>query len=164
MRHSGGAPHALAKFGCIPGNPLATWCGRRLFRYGWRGPSVVRLSVAFAKLAHFFSTGHSDHAGHARQNLSRFEALRIFYDFPGRKPPKHCPDVTQRVFVVGFRSSLACGTPGGAPHALAKVGCIPGNRPGTWCGRRWFRYGWRGPSVVRLSVHPPNSLIFFHGP
>ena len=35
-----------------------------------------------------FSTCYSDHAGHARKNLSHFEALVNFYDFPGRKPLK----------------------------------------------------------------------------
>ena len=54
-------------------------------------------------MPNFFFTGHSDHAGHARKNLSRFESVWISYDFQGRKPLKYCPDVTQLAFVVEFR-------------------------------------------------------------
>ena len=52
---------------------------------------------------------YNDDAGHARKKLSRFEALCNFYDFPGQKPLKYCPDVTQLAFVVGFRSFWAWG-------------------------------------------------------
>ena len=107
----------------------------------------------------FFSTCYSDHAGHARKNLSRFESVWIFYDFPGRKPLKYCPDVTQRAFVVGFRSFWPWGAR--APHALPEVGCNPSNRSGTCCGRRWFRYGRRGPSVARLRFASAKRAQFF---
>ena len=161
MRYPGRAPHALPKVGCIPGNRPGTWCGRRWFLYGWRGPSFVRLSVTSAKLAHFFM-GHSDHAGHARQNLSRFEALRIFYDFPGRKPPKHCPDVTQCAFVVGFRSSLVCGTRAGPHTRLQKLGAFRETTQALAVEGGGFGMGGGDPRAYVSPSHPPNGLIFFH--
>ena len=107
-----------------------------------------------------FSTGHSDHAGHARQNLSCFEALWIFYDFPGRKPPKHCPDVTQRGFVLEFRSSLACGTRVGPHTRWQKLGAFRQTAQALAVEGGGFGMGGGDPRSYVSPSHLPNSLIF----
>ena len=164
VRSPAGSPHTLPKVGCIPANRTGTCCASRWFQYGRRGPSVVLLSVASAKVDHFFSMGHSDHTGHARQILSRSNAVRIFYDFSHRKPLKHCPHVTQCAFVVRFRSSLACG-PRAGPHtrhrklgAFRQIELALAVQPGG------FGMGGGDPRSYFSRSHPPKSIIFFHGP
>ena len=71
-----------------------------------------------------FFTGHSDHAGHARKKLSRFETVWIFYGFPGRKPLKYCPDMTQLAFVLGFRSFWPWGARVGPHMRWQKLGAF----------------------------------------
>ena len=109
----------------------------------------------------FFSTGHNDHAGHARQNLSRSDAVRIFYDFSHRKPLKHCPHVTQRAFDLRFCSSLACG-PRAGPHthcqnlgAFRQTALAVAVQPGG------FGMGGGDPRSYFSRSHPPKSIIFF---
>ena len=71
-----------------------------------------------------FSTRWHHHPQHPCQFTYFFDARWIFYDFSCWKPPKHCPDVTQREFIVGFRSSLACGTRAGPHTRLQKLGAF----------------------------------------
>ena len=125
------------------------------------GTLVARLRFAFAKRAQFFSTGHSDHARHARKNLSRFESVWIFYDFPGQKPLKYCPDVTQLAFVVGFHSFWAWGAwvwphtrsqKLGAYRETAEVLAVQGGG-----------FGMAGGDLRShvSALHPPNVPNFF---
>ena len=160
MRSPGGSPHAPPKVGCIPANRTGTCCATRWFRYGRRGPSVVLLPVASAKVDHFFSTGNSDHAGRARQNLSRSDAVRIFYDFSHRKPLKHCPHVTQRAFVVRFRSSLACGPRAGPHTRCQKLGAFRQTALALAVQPGGFGMGGGDPRSYFSRSHPPKSIIF----
>ena len=109
----------------------------------------------------FFSTGHSDHAGHTRQNLSRFVTVRIFYDFLHRKPLKHCPDVMQCAFILRFHSSLAC-SPRAGPHtrcqnlgAFRQTALALAVQPGG------FGMGGGDPRSYFSRSHLPKSIIFF---
>ena len=163
MRSPGGSPHALPKLGCIPANRTGTCCATRWFRYGRRGPSVVRLSVASAKVDHFFFMGHIDHVGHARQNLSRSDTVRIFYDFSHRKPLKHCPHVMQLAFVVCFRSSLACGPREGPHTCRRKLGAFRQTELALTVQPGGFGMGGGDPRSYFSRSHPPKSIIFFHG-
>ena len=84
----------------------------------WAEGTLGRTSLLrIPQTGSFFSTCYSDHAGPARQILSRFEAVCNFYDFPGRKPLKYYPDVAQRAFVAGFRSFFAWGSRVGPTRA-----------------------------------------------
>ena len=56
--------------------------------------------------------------------MSHFESVCIFYHFPGRKPRKYCPDVTQRAFVVGFHSFWLRGARVGPHTRSQKLGAI----------------------------------------
>ena len=163
MWSPGGSPHAAPKVGCIPANRTGTFCATRWFRYGRRGPSVVLLPVASAKVDHFFSTGNSDHAGRARHNLSRSDTVRIFYDFSHRKPLKHCPHVTQLAFVVHFRSSLACGPQAGPHTRRRKLGAFRQTELALAVQPGGFGMGGGDPQSYFSRSHPPKSIIFFHG-
>ena len=158
-----GSPHAPQKVGCIPANPTGTCCATRWFRYGRRGPSVVLLPVASPKVDHFFSTGNSDHAGRARQNLSRSAAVRIFYDFPHRKHLKHCPHVTQLAFVVRFHSSLVWGPRTGPHTRRRKLGAFRLPQLALAVQPGGFDMGGGDPRSYFSRSHPPKSIIFFHG-
>ena len=161
MRSSGETPHAPPKVGCIPANRTGTCCATRWFRYGRRGPSVVLLPVASAKVDHFFSTGNSDHAGRARRNLSPSDAVRIFYDFSHRKPLKHCPHVTQRAFVLRFRSSLACGPRAGPNTRFQNLGAFRQTALALAVQPGGFGMGGGDPRSYFSRSHPPKSIIFF---
>ena len=159
-RSPGGSPHTLPKVGCIPANQTGTCCATRWFRYGWREPSVVRLSVASAKVAHFFPRDTVTMQGtHAK--ICRVPTLYGFSMFFHTETPEALPgrDTTCVRSPISFVSGVR--SPGGSPHALPKVGCIPANQTGTCYATRWFRYGWRGPSAVRLSVASAKVAHFF---
>ena len=85
-----------------------------------------------------------------------------FLPFSGQKTQKILPgrDATCVHCRISFILVVVC--PGGAPHALPEVGCNPSNRSGTCCGRGWFRYGRRGPSVAPLRFASAKRAQFFH--
>ena len=161
MRSPGGSPHAPPKVGCVPANQTGTCCATRWFRYGRRGPSVELLPVASSKVDHFFSMGNSDHAGCARQNLSRSDAVRIFYDFSHRKPLKHCPHVTQLAFVVRSRSSLACGPRAGPHRCCRKLGSFRQTELALAVQPGGFGMGGGDTRSYFSRSHPLKSIIFF---
>ena len=112
----------------------------------------------------FLSTVHSDHAGHARQNLSRSDAVWIFYDFSHRKPLKHSPHVTQLAFIVRFPSSLACGPRAGPHTRRRKLGAFRQTELALVVQPGGFGMGGGDPRSYFSRSHPPKSNIFFHGP
>ena len=122
---------------------------------GRTSPGRIRQSRSF------FSTGNSDHAGRARQNLSRSDVVRIFYDFSHRKPLKHCPHVTQLAFVVRFRSSLACGPRAGPHTRCRKLGAFRQTELALVVQPGGFGMGGGDPRSYFSRSHPPKSIIFF---
>ena len=112
----------------------------------------------------FFSTGHSDHAGHARQILLRSDAVRIFYDFSHRKHLKHCPHMMQHAYVVRFCSSLAYGPRAGPHTRCQKLGAFRQTALALAVQPGGFGMGGGDPRSYFSRSHPPKSIIFFHGP
>ena len=109
----------------------------------------------------FFFTGHSDHAGHARKNLPHFESVWIFYDFPGQKPLKYCPDVTQLAFVVGFRSFWPWGAQVGPHTHWQKLCAFRETAQALAVERGGFDMAGGDPRSHVSAWHPPNVPNFF---
>ena len=108
-----------------------------------------------------FSTCYSALAGHARKNLSRFESVWIFYDFPGRKPLKYCPDVTQLAFVVGFRSFWPWGARVGPHTRRQKLGAFRETAQVLVVEGGGFGMAGGDPRSHVSASHPPNVPNFF---
>src|SRR4051812_2252949 len=124
--------------GCPGGAPHTRWQKLGAFRETAQVPAVEVGGFGMAggdprshvsashppNLPHFFH-GPQRPCRARTQKFAAFRARMDFLRFSGPKTPKILPgrDAT----CVGCRISFifAVGCPGGAPHALAKVGCIP---------------------------------------
>ena len=131
----------------------------------WPEGTLGRMSpLCIRQTCPFFSMCYSALGGHARKNSSRFESVWIFYDFPGRKPRKCCPDVTQRAFIVGFHSFWPWGARVGRHMRFQKLGAFWETARALGVEGGGFGMGGGDPWSYVSPSHPPNSLIFFHRP